>query len=41
MKFGGKQTPVNQDAIVQHVGFFGELTMNNPLHMAKLYDSSP
>lgn len=41
VKFGGKQTPVNQDAMVQHIGFFGELTMNNPLHMAKLYDSSP
>lgn len=41
VKFGGKQTPVNQDAIVQHIGFFGELTMNNPLHMAKLYDSTP
>lgn len=41
VKFGGKQTPVNQDAIVQHVGFFGELTMKNPLHMAKLYDSTP
>lgn len=40
VKFGGKQTPVNQDAIVQHIGFFGELTMNNPLHMAKLYDSN-
>lgn len=40
-KIGGKQMPVNQDAIVQHVGFMGELTMNNPLHMAKLYDSDP
>jgi hypothetical protein len=40
VKFGGKQTPINQDAIVQHIGFFGELTMNNPLHMAKLYDSN-
>jgi hypothetical protein len=39
VKFGGKQMPVNQDAIVQHIGFFGELTMNNPLHMAKLYDT--
>lgn len=39
-KFGGKQTPVNQDAVVQHIGFFGELTMVNPLHMAKLYDSN-
>lgn len=38
-KIGGKQTPVNQDAIVQHIGFMGELTMCNPLHMAKLYDS--
>lgn len=41
VKFGGKQTPINQDAIVQHIGFFGNLTMNNPLHMAKMYDSSP
>lgn len=40
-KFGGKQTPVNQDAVVQHIGFYGELTMCNPLHMAKLYDSAP
>lgn len=40
-KFGGKQTPVNQDAVVQHLGFYGELTMVNPLHMAKLYDSAP
>lgn len=39
-KFGGKQTPVNQDAVVQHIGFYGELTMCNPLHMAKLYDSA-
>lgn len=41
VKFGGKQMPINQDALVQHIGFFGELTMNNPLHMAKLYDSNP
>jgi hypothetical protein len=40
-RFGGKQMPTNQDAIVQHVGFFGNLTMNNPLHMAKLFDSNP
>lgn len=40
-KFGGKQTPVNQDAVVQHIGFYGELTMVNPLHQAKLYDSAP
>jgi len=41
VKFGGKQMPVNQDALVQHIGFYGNLTLNNPLHMAKLYDSSP
>ena len=41
VKFGGKQMPINQDAVVQHIGFFGELTMNNPLHMVKLYDSDP
>lgn len=39
VKFGGKQMPINQDAMVQHIGFFGELTLNNPLHVAKLYDS--
>lgn len=36
-KFGGKQMPVNQDAIVQHVGFFGNLTLNNPLHTGKFF----
>jgi hypothetical protein len=41
VKFGGKQMPVNQDAVVQHIGFYGNLTMNNPIHLAKLYDSSP
>lgn len=40
VKFGGKQAPVNQDAIVQHIGFYGNLTLNNPLHVAKLYDSN-
>lgn len=39
VKFGGKQMPINQDAMVQHIGFFGNLTLRNPLHMAKLYDS--
>lgn len=34
--FGGKQRPVNQDAIVQHIGLFGNLTLANPLHQAKL-----
>lgn len=33
--FGGKQRPVNQDAVVQHIGFFGNLTLANPLHQAK------
>jgi len=40
VKFGGKQRPINQDAMVQHIGFYGNLTLNNPLHMAKLYDSN-
>ena len=40
VKFGGKQAPVNQDAIVQHIGFYGNLTLNNPLHVAKLHDSN-
>ncbi len=34
--FGGKQRPVNQDAIVQHIGFFGNVTLANPLFQAKL-----
>jgi hypothetical protein len=37
---GGRQMPINQDAVVQHVGFMGELTLNNPLHMTKLIDSA-
>lgn len=40
VKFGGKQMPINQDAMVQHIGFYGNITLNNPLHMAKLYDSN-
>lgn len=40
-KIGSKQMPINQDAMVQHVGFYGNLTNCNPLHMAKLYDSTP
>jgi hypothetical protein len=39
--YGGKRAPVNQDAIVQHIGFRGNLTLNNPLHNAKMYDSTP
>lgn len=37
---GDKMTPVNQDAIVKHIFWMGELTMNNPRHQAKLYDSN-
>lgn len=37
--FNGRQTPINQDAVVQHIGFMGELTLTNPRHMAKFYDS--
>jgi len=40
-RFGGKQMPINQDAVVQHIGFMGELVLKNPVHTAKLYDSSP
>jgi hypothetical protein len=36
--FGGKRQPINQDAVVQYVGFMGNLTMANPLHQAKLRD---
>ncbi len=38
VKFGGMQRPVNQDAMVQHIGLYGNLTINNPLHLAKLRD---
>lgn len=40
-RFGGKQMPINQDAIVQHVGFMGELVLQMPVHTFKIYDSSP
>lgn len=36
-KMGGKQRPINQDAIVQQIGFMGELTNRDPQHMAKLF----
>lgn len=39
--FNGKQTPINQDAIVQHIGWMGELCMFKPLHQSKLRDSNP
>ena len=38
--FGGRQRPVNQDAVVQHIGFFGNLTMANPLWQARLRTSA-
>lgn len=37
--FGGKRQPVNQDAVVQHIGFYGNLTLANPLFQAKLITS--
>lgn len=37
--FGGKQRPVNQDAVVQHIGFYGNVTLANPLFQAKLRTS--
>lgn len=40
-KIGKTMMPINQDAAVQYIGFMGELTMVNPLHQVKLYDSSP
>lgn len=40
-RIGGKQMPINQDAVVQHIGFMGELTMTNPQQNGKLYDSNP
>ena len=40
-KIGKAMMPVNQDAVVQHIGIMGELTMVNPLHQVKMYDSVP
>jgi hypothetical protein len=40
-KIGRSMMPINQDAVVQYIGFMGELTMTNPLFNWKLYDSSP
>lgn len=37
---GDGQRPINQDAIVQYIGWMGELTMVNPLFNAKLIDSN-
>jgi hypothetical protein len=40
-KIGKTQMPVNQDGVVQHVGFMGNLILKNPLHTAKIRDSNP
>lgn len=40
-KIGRALMPINQDAVVQYIGFMGELTMTNPLFMWKLIDSNP
>jgi hypothetical protein len=36
---GDGMKPINQDAIVQYIGWMGELTMTNPLFCWKLIDS--
>lgn len=36
---GEGMKPINQDAIVQYIGFMGELTMTNPLFTWRLRDS--
>ena len=38
---GEGMKPINQDAVVQYIGFMGELTMVNPLFTWKFYDSNP
>lgn len=40
-KIGRSMMPINQDAVVQYIGFMGELTMVNPLFNWKFYDSVP
>jgi len=40
-KIGKAMMPINQDAVVQYIGFMGELTMTNPMFQWKLYDSNP
>jgi hypothetical protein len=40
-KIGRSMMPINQDAVVQYIGFMGELTMTNPLFQWKLTDSNP
>jgi hypothetical protein len=38
---GEGMKPINQDAVVQYIGFMGELTLVNPLFTWKMYDSNP
>jgi len=38
---GEGMKPINQDAVVQYIGFMGELTMVNPLFTWRFYDSDP
>lgn len=38
---GDGQKPINQDAIVQYLGWMGELTMVNPLFNWRFFDSDP
>lgn len=38
-KIGRSMMPINQDAVVQYIGFMGELTMTNPLFQWKLIDT--
>jgi len=40
-KIGRAMMPINQDAVVQYIGFMGELTMTNPLFQWKMFDSDP
>ena len=40
-KIGRSMMPINQDAVVQYIGFMGELTQVMPLHNWKLIDSNP
>jgi hypothetical protein len=40
-KIGKSMMPINQDAVVQYIGFMGELTQVNPLFNWKFYDSNP
>lgn len=37
---GDGMKPINQDAIVQYIGWMGELTMTNPLFNWRFYDSN-